>query len=120
MTARAMHVSLGIIFAAMAALSGCSRASVITIANRSSLTLTNVVVSGSGFTQRIDRMAAGSQRSLAVHPSGESGVRLAFDVGGRHIDAGERGYFEAGGSFDVTVVVEPDLEVSVSSKLRNY
>ncbi len=49
-----------------------------------------------------------------------SEVRVAFDAGGRHIDAGERGYFEGGGAYRIAVVIEPDLDVTVTSDLGKY
>ena len=72
---------------------GCSRETGLTVANHSSGVITNIIVSGSGFSERIDRLAAGAEHRLAVHPRGESGARVAFDAGGRHIDIGEQGYF---------------------------
>ena len=74
----------------------------------------------SGFAERIDSIAAGAERRLTVHPRGESGVRVAFDAGSQHIDAGEQGYFEAVGGYRVSVTVQPDLTVSVASDLRSY
>ena len=115
-----MHSTHLIMLAAIVAATGCSRAPVVTITNRSTNALANVVVSGSGFTSRIDNIAAGAESTLTVHPRGESGVRIAFDAGGRHIDAAEQGYFEAGGGYRVVVTIEPDLKVSVSSGLRDY
>ena len=99
---------------------GCSRAPVVTITNLSTNALANVIVYGSGFTNRIDKIAAGAESRITVHPRGESGVRIAFDAGGQHIDATERGYFEAGGGYRVAVTVGPDLKVSTSSTLRSY
>lgn len=109
-----------IIFAAMVTLAGCSRAPVITITNRSTNALTAVVVSGSGFSERIDRIAAGAERRLTVHPRGESGLRVTFDAGSQHIDVDDLAYIEAGGGYRVTVTVQPDLKVSASSDLRGY
>ncbi len=116
----AMHRSCLITLSAIVALAGCSRAPVVTITNRSTNALANVVVSGSGFSNHIATIAAGGESRLTVRPRGESGVRVAFDAGGQHIDAGEQGYFEAGGGYRVAVTVEPDLKVSVSSDLRSY
>jgi hypothetical protein len=99
---------------------GCSRETGLTVANHSSGVITNIIVSGSGFSERIDRLAAGAEHRLAVHPRGESGARVAFDAGGRHIDIGEQGYFEGGGSYRVAVIIEPDLKVTVSSELEPY
>ncbi len=115
-----MRISHVIMLASVVMLAGCSRAPVVTITNRSTNVLANVVVSGSGFSNRIDSIAAGGERRLTVRPRGESGLRIAFDAGGQHIDSGEQDYFEAGGGYRVAVTVEPDLKVSVSSDLRSY
>jgi len=115
-----MHISQVVILAAIVALVGCSRAPVVTITNRSTNALANVVVSGSGFTNRIDSIAAGAESRLTVRPRGESGVRIEFDARGQRVDSGEQGYFESGGGYRVAVTVEPDLKVSVSSDLRSY
>ena len=105
-----------LVLTAMVALGGCSRGPVITMVNHSTNALSNIVLSGSGFSNRIDSIAAGSEIRLKVHPSGETGVRIEFDADGQHIDSGAQGYFEAGGGYRVVVTVEPDLKVSVSSK----
>lgn len=99
---------------------GCSRETALTLTNRSSGVITNIIVSGSGFSTHIDSLPTGSERRLLVYPRGESGVSVVFDAGGRHIDAGEQGYFEAGGDYRVAVIVEPDLKVTVSSQLQHY
>lgn len=99
---------------------GCSRAPIVTVTNRSPGVITDIVVSGSGFSERIDSISAGSERSLTVHPRGDSGVRVAFDAGGQHVDAGEQGYLEASGGYHVAVIVEPNLKVTVSSELQKY
>jgi hypothetical protein len=109
-----------ILFCLVLAWTGCSRETGVTVANRSSGVITNIMISGSGFLERIDRLAAGSERRLIVHPRGESGVRVAFDAGDRHIDAGEQGYFEGSGDYKVAVIIESDLTIRVSSVLVKY
>lgn len=109
-----------IVLAVVLAWGGCSRETGLTVTNHSSGVIANIIVSGSGFSERIDRLAAGAEHRLAVHPRGESGARVAFDAGGRHIDIGEQGYFEGGGNYRVAVIIEPDLNVTVSSKLEKY
>ena len=109
-----------VILAAVVTLVGCSGAPVVTIANRSTNALANVVVSGSGFSNRIDNIAAGAERRLTIRPRGESGVRIEFDAGGQHVDSGEQGYFEARGGYRLAVTVAPDLRVLVSQDLRSY
>ncbi len=109
-----------VMVAAIIVLAGCSRAPVVTITNHSTHALANVVVSGSGFSNRIDSIAARATSSLTVRPRGESAVRVTFVADGRSIDSGEQGYFEAGGGYRVAIAVEPDLKVTVSADLRGY
>jgi len=104
-----------IMVAALAAVTGCSRAPVITIKNQSSLTLSNVVVSGSGFSNRIANIPAGTGHRLTVQPSADSGVRLAFDAGTQHIGSGSQGYFEARGGYRIVAIVGTNLSVMISS-----
>jgi uncharacterized lipoprotein YajG len=115
-----MRLSIVITLAMIIAMTGCSRAPTVTITNKSTNALANVVVSGTGFSERIDNIAAGADQTITVHPRGESGIRVVFDTGGRHVDSGEQGYFEGGGDYRVAVIVQPDLKVSVSSDLRSY
>jgi hypothetical protein len=109
-----------IILAAIVTITGCSRAPVVTITNRSTNALTNIVVSGSGFSDRIDRIAAGTERRLTVHPPGESGLRIAFEAGGQRVDVDDLAYIEGRGGYRVTLEVQPDLKVSASSSARGY
>lgn len=99
-----------------AALIGCSGPSVVTIVNRSSVTVSNVVLSGSGFTNRFESIAPGSERHFTPRPRGESAVRVIFDAAGRSVNSGEQGYFEASG-YRVSAVIDTNLTVSVSSGL---
>jgi hypothetical protein len=115
-----MCISILLIVATLLAAVGCWRAPVITIRNQSSLTLSNAVVSGSGFSERIGNIPAGGEHRLTVRPRGESGVRLVFDAGTNHVDSSEQGYFEAGGGYRVAATVGTNLSVSVTEGLRKY
>lgn len=115
-----MKISHIIILAVIVALTGCSRAPFITITNRSTVTLSNLVVSGLGFSRQIDSLAAGADYKFTVHSRGESGLRIVFDAGGQHIDGGDQGYFEAGNNYRVTAIISTNLSVSVSSDIRSY
>lgn len=106
--------------AMLAGSAGCSRAPLITLRNESSLTLSNVVVSGSGFSEDVGTIAVGGTHRLRVRPRGESGVRMVFDAGTQHVDSGAEGYFEPGGGYRVAVTVRTNLTVSVSEELRGY
>src|ERR1035437_8526648 len=111
-----MHISRAIIFAATLTLVGCSGSSVVTITNRSSIVLSNVVVTGSGFTNRLETIAAGAEQQFTVHPPGESGLGGVFDAARQRGDSGEQGYFEAQG-YRVSAVIATNLSVSISSGL---
>jgi hypothetical protein len=99
---------------------GCSRAPVVSLTNRSGFTLSNVVVSGSGFTNTLGDIETGSERRLVIRSRGESGLRVVFDVSTNHIDSGEQGYFESGGGYSVAATVNTNLNVTVVSDLRAY
>lgn len=111
-------LAIAIIVASMALGAGCSSAPVITVRNESPITISNVVVSGSGFTHHIGSIPPKSQRRLAVRPSGESGVRLTFEAGTKRIDSGSQGYVEARGRYRITVTVDPNFRVSVAEAFR--
>jgi hypothetical protein len=95
---------------------GCSDISQAQIENRSAMTLSNVVVSGSGFTNVVGTLGPGAQRKVALHPRGESGLRVAFDANGRPFDTDEQGYFEGVG-YRVTATINTNLEVSIAAGL---
>lgn len=99
---------------------GCSRAPVVLVRNQSSQVLSNVVVSGAGFSERLGILPPGGEQTLRVRPQGDSGLRLAFEAGGRLVDSGGQGYFEAGGGYRVTVIVGTNLAVSVTEELRKF
>jgi len=115
-----MNSSHFILLTTIFALAGCSRSPVVTITNRSTNLLANVVVSGSGFSNRIDSIAAGAECRFTVRPPGESGLRVVFDAGGQRIDVDDLAYIEASGGYRVTVTVQPDMKVSASSNIRGY
>lgn len=118
---RVLLSSLALIpLAVMLAWAGCSRETGLTIENRSSRVITNVVISGSGFSERIESLPAGLKQKVTIRPRGETGARVMFDAGNRHVDAEEQGYFEGGGRYRVAVIIEPDLTVTVSSELEKY
>ncbi len=115
-----MRASHRILLTTIVALAACSRAPVVTVTNRSTNTLANVVVSGSGFTNRIENIPAGAERRLTVRPPGESGLRITFDAGNQHIDVDNLAYVERRGGYRVTVTVQPDLKVAASERVQGY
>ncbi len=103
-----------------ATLAGCSPAPVVTIANQAPVGLANVVVSGTGFSRSVGNIAPGAQAVVAVSPRGESGLRIAFDAAGRHIESGDLAYLENNGGYRVAVTVAPDLRVAAHTEIKGY
>lgn len=83
--------------------------------NQSLQTVSNLVVSGIGFTERLDRLPCGAEHSFRVRPSGESGVSLGFDAGNQHVQSSANGYFEASGGSRIQATIGTNLTVSVES-----
>jgi hypothetical protein len=61
---------------------GCSSRPVMVVSNLSEATLTNVMLSGSGFSQRIGRLSPHATARYTIHTKSPSGVRVAFDTAG--------------------------------------
>lgn len=98
------------------ALSGCTRGTNLNVINRSTAELTNVVVTGSGFTESIGSIPAGEQRNVSVSPRSESDLKLDFSAKGKHFKSVPQGYFEGGSNTKVTATVSPDFSVTVDTK----
>jgi hypothetical protein len=105
------------LFMGLTLLSGCDRAPQVTIVNQSSAELTNVVVSGTGFSEAIGPIPAGAERQISVRPQGESGLKLDFVANNRQFSSAPQGYFENNPSYKVTATVAPDFTVKVDSRL---
>jgi hypothetical protein len=97
-------------------IAGCTRDANLNIVNRSNTELTNVVATGTGFTQSIGSLKAGEQRSISVTPRSESGIQLEFDAKGRHFKSAPQGYFEGGSNAKVTATVSSEFAVTVDVK----
>lgn len=100
----------------IAALCGCSPEPRIVVRNLSPQALTNVVVSGVGFSKRVPVIEPGQRVQFRVEPSGESSLSLRFDTAGRTIDSGKQGYFEPRSHSRVDAVVQPDLSVTIATQ----
>jgi hypothetical protein len=94
-------------------LAGCSRSPVITVRNQSTQTVSNLVVSGTGFAERLGPLAAGAEHTFRIRPTGDSGVRVAFDAGAKHVDSSEQGYLEASGGYRLSATIETNLAVKI-------
>ena len=115
-----MRISSALTLAALVTIAGCSRAPVITITNQSTNALTNFIVSGSGFSERIGLITAGAERTLTIRPRGESGLRIAFDAGSQHIDVDDLAYVEPRSGYRVSITIQPDLKIVASEHVEGY
>ncbi|MFM7100941.1 MAG: hypothetical protein ACKO3N_07195 [Verrucomicrobiota bacterium] len=109
---------IGIIAVVAAAAAGCSRSPVIIVRNQSGLTLSNVVVAGSGFSEQVGILAPGDEHRMRVRPQADSGVRLTFEAGTQRGDSGPQGYLEARGGYRLTATIGTNLGVSVTDQTR--
>ena len=102
---------------------GCSDGSggpKVIVANHSSHTLSNVTLSGSGFTTSMGKIEPRSVQATVVHPAGESSLRVTFEVDGKTHDSGDCCYFENNSWYTVAVNVDPELKVAVLTNIGRY
>ena len=78
------------------------------------------ILDGSLFTNAIGTLQPGEERSVVVHPRGESQVRLTFETGGQKIDSGGLEYFEESSMYRVSLTVTTNLQVESSSTIKHY
>lgn len=98
-------------------LSACSAGTPVQIVNRSQTPLHDVRVSGAGFSVPVAPVLVPESRTVRVDPRGESGIAVSFRAEERGFALPEQGYFEGTGPYSVSVVVQPDHSVSVSTKI---
>jgi hypothetical protein len=106
-----------LVVAASAVVLGCSSSATLVIANESNATLRDVVASGSAFSESIGTIPPHSTRQVAIHPRGESELRLTFTADGQRVTFGPEGYFEGTGGYRVTATVSPQFSVSLKSEI---
>jgi hypothetical protein len=102
-----------------ALLFGCMKGVPIAITNQSGRALQDITISGAGFTQHISSIPPGETVTLRVHPRGETGVAIGFDLGAKKFSYAENGYFEANG-YKVAITVDDTGRASVHTELANY
>jgi hypothetical protein len=105
---------------ATAFLLGCSAGVPIAITNQSGRALQNVTISGHGFDQHLSSIRSGETATLYVHPAAESGVAIAFNMGGKKFTYAEDGYFEANGGYRVAIAVDAAGRAIVHTERANY
>ncbi len=93
---------------------GCTRRPLVTILNESSFELSDIVVSGNGFTNRFSRIAPDAKCKLTVHPAGESGLHVGFSASGKRIESDIDAYIEPNAGYRVTIIVATNLTLTWS------
>lgn len=96
----------------------CSRHPRVTVVNASADSLTNLILSGSGFSEPLGSLAPGAQKTVEVRPSADTGLSLTFEAKGTTHATPAECYFEASGLYRVTATVQPDFSVKVESEIR--
>ena len=103
----------------VALLSGCISGIPVTIDNRSAVQLTNVVVSGKGFSESVGSIAPGGKAQVRVRPRVQTAVKVAFEAAGRRYSGSTAtDDIENDNMYTVEAVVDPEFSISVSTPLR--
>jgi hypothetical protein len=106
------------IIIAAALLTGCISGVPVSIENQSSSDLTEVVVSGKGFSESVGKVRAGGSELIHIHPKGETQVKVAFTVDGQRYSGTLEGTIENDNVNSVKATVGADFSVSVVAELR--
>jgi hypothetical protein len=96
-------------------LASCTRGAKLSVVNDSSAELTNVLVSGTGFSEDVGSIQPRNLHTLYVKPTSESALKLEFDANGKHFISEPQGYFEGSPSYKVDAIVAPDFTVTVET-----
>jgi hypothetical protein len=101
-------------------LCGCAKGPEVLLVNASTSTLENVVLTGSGFSEKLGSSTPGTRRQTTLDIRSKSGIRLAFDVEGRHFESDNRWNFESRTEHLVIFQVETDLTISTRLVPRGF
>ncbi len=101
-----------------ALLSGCISGVPVSIENQSSSDLTEVVVSGKGFSESVGRIRAGGSELVRIHPRVETAVKVAFAVDGQRYSGTLDGTIENDNVNTIKATVSADFSISVAAEVR--
>lgn len=90
----------------------CAR---VTVRNESGVALANVQLTGRSFVDSVTELTPEGEHTFWFIPRGDTGVKLVFQAGGRSIDSGSHGYFQAPPHPQIprTVVITSALSASM-------
>src|SRR5262245_33868768 len=89
----------------------------VTIRNESPLVVSNVVVSGNGFSELAGSIDPGHEKTVSMHPSGDSSVRVTFTAGEKQCDSGDQEYI-AGNGDRFTATIDQNLSLKIRAVHR--
>ena len=99
-------------------ITACDRGPIIQVINRSDVELREVVLSGSGFSERVTSLPAAGHHSFSPSVRGESSLSVTFAAAGVHHESAQDTYFEGGESYFVVVTIDPQMKVTTDAKLK--
>ena len=79
--------------------------------NESNTVISNVIVSGTGFSQTITAIPPLRSASVSVRPAGESGVSLSFSTPQGLVSTNHLGYIETQGGYWAEFIVAADYSI---------
>ena len=89
------------------------RGAIIKVKNNSGTDLTNLVISGNGFSNTIPKLKSNESTSIQVFPKGESSLTVQFLSNGKEFNLPQDTYFEGTGQYSVFVEIKDDLTVNI-------
>jgi len=106
------------IIIAAALLAGCISGVPVSIENQSSSDLTEVVVSGKGFSESVGTVHAGRSELFHIRPKGETQVKVAFVVDGQRYTGMLEGTIENDNVNTIKATVSADFSISIVAEVR--
>jgi hypothetical protein len=103
---------------AVALLSGCVSGVPVSIENQSSSDLSQVVVSGKGFSESVGTIHAGKTETIRIRPRSETAVKVAFEVNGQRYSGTLDGHIENDNVYTVKATVDPSFSIVIVTDLR--
>jgi hypothetical protein len=100
------------------ALSGCINGIPVSVTNHSRATLSNAVVSGSGFSESLGTISPGGTETVRVRPRGQTQVKIAFEVDGQRYSSTTVDYIENDEVHGLRVGVDADFTISIETSER--
>ena len=106
------------IIIAAALLTGCISGVPVSIENQSSSDLTEVVVSGKGFSESVGKVGAGRSELFHIRPKGETQVKVTFTVDGQRYTGTLEGTIENDNVNTIKATVSADFSISIVAEVR--